>query len=163
MKSLRCPEFDQWLERTPRREIPSSLKEHLESCPECRDRIDRLDPLIDLLAAEEPAPPLPGRQLQEFERTAIEAKQRTQSRRTNLRLIAASLVSLPVIFLINWFWGYLGFEIMQTLFSKNIAIMITIIFSTIMIVLDGLAFGMIPILTGFFRQPVHAKELALYE
>lgn len=158
MTERNCPQYDAWLERLPRTQISPELSDHLEECRECRKKIAAIIDTARSIGTGCCEPELTDHYIDALTRRTLEEGRRLRSRTLYLRLFLVSILSFPVVVLINSFWGFLGFQLLETAFSERIAQTYIIFFALGSIFVSGLTFGSLPILTGIFRSPDRLKE-----
>jgi predicted anti-sigma-YlaC factor YlaD len=152
MNRAPCEIFDEWLERLPRRTLSPRMQRHLESCPRCRAELERLAPVAATLRGLEP------RELDPAALSRITRRLREESLRRENRLLAAQLsliglLCLPLVILVNWAWGILGFRFLATYVSPTLAHAYIITFTLAATAGASLSYGAIPLLAGWLRGP----------
>lgn len=156
MKKPSCPEFDEWLERLPRRDLSPSFRRHLEHCETCRRNYNSLKVTVDFLHEEKsPAPLSPeltARMTKVVNRTSV---QRTKSRLTR-KILTAAAVSFPVIAAVNVLWAVLGYRLLVRL-SSALALTYLILFAAAASLTAALVFGSLPLVAGWCFKGLKEK------
>ena len=154
-----CPEFERYLERLPREDISPEFEAHLQHCSGCKRKYQGVSPVVHRLAQQNIEPDLPAGLTDKLTNLAMNVRRERNNRKITYRLFAVSVFCLPLVLIINWFWGFLGFTLLETLFSQNLALIYAVSFTVAAIVLIGLAFGSLPILIGLLRRGERLKEI----
>ena len=151
MNPRTCDEFQDWLERLPRREPSPAFRRHADSCPACRRRMDELDAVAEALIAVTPQAQLEPARLTEMTRTALQEATRRQDQKTGWRLAAVSLACLPLLILVNWAWGAVGYGLLAHYVSAFLAQIYLVLFVPLALGLGALSYGSLPLLAGLMR------------
>ncbi|MBN1272137.1 MAG: hypothetical protein JXB26_07675 [Candidatus Aminicenantes bacterium] len=148
MKKPSCPEFDEWLERIPRRELSPAFRRHLEICEECRRSYEELKDVVHLLHEEEAPAPLPPEMLS---RMAASVR-RTAAERTKTRLIrklvGVGAFCFPLIVAINGLWAVLGYRLLAGL-SPTLAFIYVIFLAVAASFMAAMLIGSLPLLAAW--------------
>lgn len=151
MSGDHCPEFLAWLERLPREDLSPTFQQHILRCQQCMIEYGNLEPVISSLNRQEHAAPLS----ETFLQTLTEQSLARSGDLTNVRLAAAlsgiSLLCLPVIVLINWFWASLGYSFLMIYVSSTVAYLYLAVFIMTTFLMTTLSYGAVPLMAGLLR------------
>jgi len=151
MKTARCREYEDWLERLPRREFSPSFRRHLDKCERCRKMVEDLNPVIGALEAAPPPPALSETKLGVMTRAARLAADRLAKRVLIFRLCLMSLLSLPVVILVNWLGASLGYNYFADHVSPFLAKTYLVTFVAVGAGISGLAYAFLFLMAGKMR------------
>ena len=152
MKTAPCREYENWLERLPRRELSPAFQRHLEECEDCRRIFEELAPVIELLEAVAPPPALSEEKLEAMSRKARLAADRLAKKTIIFRLSLFSLLSLPVMVIVNWLGAKLGYEYIASHVSTLLAKTYLVAFLAVGAGISGLAYASLFLLAGKMRR-----------
>jgi len=151
MKTAPCREYENWLERQPRREHSPAFRRHLEVCEKCRKTVEKLAPVIEALEAAPPPPALSEAKLEAMTREVRQAADRLAKKTLIFRLSLLSLLSLPVIILVNWLGAKLGYNYIADHVSIILAKTYLVAFVAVGAGISGLAYAFLFLLAGKLR------------
>jgi anti-sigma factor RsiW len=151
MDPERCPEFEAWLDRLPRRELSPAFRRHLEECECCRKMVEELEPVIEALEAAPPPPALSEVKLDAMTRAARQSADRRAKRTLILRLGLLSLLSLPVVVLVNWLAASLGYNYIADHASAFLAKTYLVMFVAVGAGISGLTYAFLFLMAGMMR------------
>lgn len=144
-------EFEEWLERLPRRELSPKFSCHMEKCDKCRRLLQNLDPAVAALSSLRDPSVLNKRQLSELAEAAREAGTTRKNRLLVWKVALISLVSLPFIAVVNWLAATTGYDLLSHI-STALAKFFLVSFCVTAVILTGFAYAAIPILIGWFQN-----------
>jgi len=154
-----CHEFQQWLERLPRRELAPTFNDHLRSCRPCQLRYRELEPVAELLRNSPALLPMSAADVATVSRIAVREAALWPNALISWRLGLAGVVCLPLMIVINWLWGSLGYELLVAWVSPLAAQIYLAMFISTALGLGGLTYGSLPLLAGFLRgQPAEDMQ-----
>ena len=152
MNPVRCPEFEDWLERLPRREFSPAFRRHLEECEKCRNMVEELAPVIEALEAAPPLPALSEAKLEAMSRAAQHAADQRTKKALIVRLSLLSLLSLPVVVLANWLGARLGYYYIADHVSLMLAKTYLVTFVAVGAGISGLTYAFLFLIAGKMRS-----------
>jgi len=157
MKNTLCSEFLEYLDILPQEGLSDELKQHLDSCPDCRREYARIAPMLkSLLQVPSPAE-LSEKKLEQLTAAAIKDDIRRSNRRSGFRVMFNVIIALPIVLGINWLWLTMGSSFLTRFISPDVARVFVITFLMAATCIAALTFGLIPILWGFNRP--HLSDL----
>lgn len=149
-----CLEFDHWLELQPAADQSESFQRHLAECPRCAAEVDRLTPLLAVLAADSESDqvrPLARESVERLARATRNYARHREDRRINRNLGLVALSTLPLVVLVNWVWGSLGFSLIATTVSTAAASVFLAMFLTGVTSITGVLYASLPLIAGAIR------------
>jgi hypothetical protein len=158
----KCHEFQNWLERLPRKELSPRFTRHMEQCSRCRTDYENLNPVAEALIVNQADIVFSQSQIQAMAQCIRQVSDRQGVRRLAFRLGAVSLISVPVIVLINWFWALSGFHFLSLYVSPLVAQIYLGVFVAAETGLAGLIYSAIPLLAGWLNRSSRL-EIAVME
>lgn len=144
-------EFEEWLERLPRREPSPRFNCHMEKCDKCRRLYQNLDPAAAALISLKNPPDLNKKKLAELAEAAREAGRTRKNKLLVWKVALASLVSLPFVAAVNWLAAATGYDLLSHI-STAAARFFLVSFCVTAIILTGLAYAAVPLLIGWFQN-----------
>jgi len=157
MKNTLCSEFLEYLDILSQEGLSDELKQHLDSCPDCRREYARIAPMLEsLLQAPSPAK-LSEKKLEQLTAAAIRDDIRRSNRRSGFRVMFNVIIALPIVLGVNWLWLTMGSSFLTRFISPDVARVFVITFLMAATCIAALVFGLIPILWGSNRP--HLSDL----
>ncbi|MFC1849813.1 hypothetical protein ACFL27_06355 [candidate division CSSED10-310 bacterium] len=151
MISHLCQEFQDWLERLPRRDLSPAFTRHLTECEHCRQRLEHFEDVATSLMTLEAPQPLPESTLAAFTNITLDEVRRHTTRRLITKLTMVGLLCLPLVIIVNWFWAALGYNLLVVYISPSLAQIYLVLFILTASGLSGLSYGAIPLIAGYLR------------
>jgi len=144
-------EFEEWLERLPRREPSPAFNRHMEECDKCRRLYQNLDPAAAALSSLKNPSDLNKKQLSELAEAAREAGTTRRNKLLIWKVALISLVSLPFVAAVNWLAATTGYDLLSHI-STALAKLFLVSFCVTAVILTGMAYAAVPILIGWFQN-----------
>ena len=101
--------------------------------------------------------PLPNSVIEEFAKIAVAESRKTTDRRLMIRLTLICLACLPLVGLVNLFWGTIGFSFLNEYVSPFAAHVFSCFFAVSACAVTAICYGAIPLLAGISRANIQEK------
>lgn len=121
---------------------------HLAACPGCQGEAKVLNHLVKTFAADRPAPPPPalGPRVLAAARPLLAARRRYAARHALAAAVAAALIPLPLIFMIDvWALGAI-YDWLTRLLPPTLSLYLVVNYAAVLALLGTLTYGAIPLL-----------------
>lgn len=144
-------EYEEWLERLPRREPSPRFSRHMEKCDRCRKLYQSLDPVAQALSSLKDPARLSKRKLAELAGTAREVQAGQRKKLMAWKVSLVCLVSLPFIAAVNWLAAAAGYGVLAYI-SPALAKFFLVSFCVTAVILTGAVYASVPIMVGWFQN-----------
>ena len=146
-----CKEFSEWLSRLPREDISPIFNEHIDQCPLCKELYLKHLPVIQKLNRAAGTPEITEETLLRLTEKAKSESLRLQNRKLAWQLSGLSVLCLPLVIVINVFWGAAGYYLLTSYTTQLIADIYIGLYGISVICLSSLSFSFVPLLAGWLR------------
>jgi hypothetical protein len=149
---ISCSEFQDWLERLPRRVLSPAFSNHLKTCPQCQRDWEELDSVAEKLLDIPQEKQLSEESLKNLMDSTEQNLMRRQNNQLMFKLVIMAVLCLPLMAFIDWIWTSTGYAILANVISPGLAQIYLIISICSAIGISGVFYGSIPLLVGLFRR-----------
>ena len=151
MRENRCAEFQDWLERLPRKKLSPKFESHLNECKKCRRIYQQLDPVVTALNSLKDPNQLSSEKLSKISAQVRAVNQKKTSHLMAVKVSLASLITLPLLVVINWAMASAGYGFLSNI-STGFARFFLFSFILTAVVVSGVVYASIPLLIGWFHS-----------
>ena len=144
-------EFEEWLDRLPRREPSPKFSRHIEECDTCRQLYHNLDPVAAALNSLKDPDRLSKRKLAELADVAKETRANQRKKLMAWKVSLVSLFSLPFVAAVNWLAASAGYGVLAYI-SPALAKSFLVSFCMTAVILTGAVYSSVPIVIGWLQN-----------